>query len=132
MKIKRYKHGEGDFWNLMGPFFASAAVRRELEIAMSSDENYIWFLALDGGAVIGFAALEMNGEVAILRHAYVVPERRANGIYVKILAARLDYAKTRASLLKVTADPEMTETLKAQGFEVVSHRGKFSMLELRV
>src|SRR5690606_24791676 len=37
LEIRRYAHGEGDFWYRMGPFLASAAVRRELGAPISSD-----------------------------------------------------------------------------------------------
>src|SRR5690606_14480012 len=54
MEIRQYKHGEGDFWQRMGPFLASAAVRRELGAPITSDETTTWWLAVDGDWTLGF------------------------------------------------------------------------------
>ena len=129
MEIKQYAHGEGDFWCKMGPFFASRQVRNELGIAMSSDESYTWFVAFNGDEVVGFAAVEITGGTAVLRHAYVNPANRANGIYAKMLEARMVSGKGRASLIKVTANVDSIEHLRGHGFTAVSTRGQYTNME---
>jgi hypothetical protein len=54
--VKTMSQDSEGFWQLMGRFFADRCVRKELGMAMSSDERYTWFVAIDGNTVLGFCA----------------------------------------------------------------------------
>jgi GNAT superfamily N-acetyltransferase len=83
--IQKFNQEDPDFWLLMGRNFASAAIRRELGVPMSSDESYLWLLAMESGKVIGFCAIATNKKGDTIRHLYVVAEKRGQGIGGKLI-----------------------------------------------
>lgn len=119
-----------EFYVLMGPFLVSRAVRRELGIAISSDEHYRWVLALDGDTVAGFAAVELYGDTAQLRHVYVVPEYRGRGVCSELVEAHEEIARKAgfASIEAVVA-PTLRALLDKRGYEQVGNRGKYAIME---
>ncbi len=133
--IQKYAHGEGDFWQRMGPYFASARVQRELGVRMSSDEAHTWWVAVDEeGEVAGFAAAEAqkNG-IVVLRHAWVRPEHRENGIYERLFDRRLaDLREAGHTHFRVTTKGEALKLIERKGFEETGGRGSYTTLELKV
>jgi N-acetylglutamate synthase-like GNAT family acetyltransferase len=132
MQIKKYKHGAGDFWQRMGPFFASAEVQRELGVRMSSDEAHTWWVAVDEDAVAGFAAAEAqkNG-IVVLRHAWIRPEYRENGIYEQLFDRRLADLKVEGHThFRVTTKGTALQLIKRKGFTETGGRGSYTTLEL--
>jgi len=116
----------------MGPYLVSREVRRELEIAITSTSDYLWYLVYDGDVLIAFAALEM-GEPMLLRHAYVSPDYRENGLYKRLLDIRLSEAKRmNAKTVRVTAGPLTVEMFKESQFDLVKTRGKYKVYEKRL
>lgn len=87
--VQKITQSEEGFWDLMGPFFASALVKRELGVAMSSDESYTWFLAIAHGEVQGFCAVTNEKKGSRLRHVYVVPEHRHNGVATQVIGVAI-------------------------------------------
>lgn len=126
MKIVRYQHGEGDFWYRMGPFLASASVRRELGVPITSDKDMVWWLAIDNdGQTIGFAAAKLRKDVCEMRHAYVVPEARGKGVYHALCQARLEECqKWEAKVARSTVNEYSLPVFLELGFKPVSNRGK--------
>jgi hypothetical protein len=71
MKIKKMSQNDEGFWNLMGPFFASAEIQKKLKVSMASDVNHSWFVAVQDGSVCGFLALLPDkGKVFRIRYVY--------------------------------------------------------------
>lgn len=112
------------------PFLVSQEVRRELGIAISSTPEYIWFLAYDGKRLGAFAALE-PGETAQLRHAYVSPEYRKQGLYGQLLDLRIEEAQRLEATksIKTVAAPSTAEIFENHGFCLVARRGKYTIYE---
>ena len=132
MKIKRYGHGEGDFWSMMGPFFASAKVRRELGGAMSSDENYTWWVAIDDNSqVAGFVAVEIKDNKAVFHHGYVAPDHRDNQVYRSLFLERLKYTKDRVIKIKVTVAQSNVDIFLENGFVETKRNGQYHVLSWR-
>jgi N-acetylglutamate synthase-like GNAT family acetyltransferase len=120
-----------DFYLALGPFLVSRDVRRELGMPISSDKTYRWIVAFDKDNVAGFAALELRGEWAQLRHAYVVSSYRGQGIYSELLKRRLNLAREKGIVtVKVVASPASVEVLRRYGFEKVGSRGKYTRMEV--
>lgn len=133
MNIKKYEHGARGFWQRMGPFFASARVQRELGVRMASDDSYTWWLALsESGDVAGFAAAqEQKNGVVILRHAWIQPEYRENGIYEALFDRRLgDLKEDGHDRFRVTTSGNALALIKRKGFEETGGRGSYTTLEL--
>lgn len=116
----------------MGPYLVSRSVRRELEIAISSTPDYLWYLVYDEQKVIAFAALEV-AEPIIFRHAYVSPDYREQGLYQKLLDVRLvEAVQFNAQVVRVIAAPATAKMFERAGFELVTERGKFKTYEKRL
>ncbi len=131
MKIKTYTHGEGDFWPLMGPFFASREVRKNLGIPMSSDEQHTWLVAVHQEAVVGFTAVEQQKNGCMLRHVYVVPESRHKGLMTKLVQHSVKFVKTSGyGSIRVTVPGELLDFYANSGWEETSTRGQYHNLRL--
>lgn len=128
-KIALYRHGEADFWQRMGPMFASAQVRRELGAAMTSDESYVWWVALDGDVVAGFAAMEVGKGVCHLRHAYVDAAYRGQGLYRRLFDARLAAAVETGLRIRVVVNARSLAMAQEHGFVEVGRRGQYTVME---
>lgn len=131
MKIVRYRHGEGDFWQRMGPFLVSAAVRRELGVPITSDEETEWWLAIgEDDRTIGFAAARRRKDVCELRHAYVIPEARGKGVYRRLCEARLEACRNSNSrVARCTVNEKSLPIYLELGFKPVSTRGQYTTVE---
>lgn len=127
MKIKQFNQNNDDFWKLIGPFLVSSHVRKELGMAISSDESYFWFLAIENDECIGFcAARKINsatyftGEGLEFRHRYVMPGRRGEGIGRKLMQTRLKFAA--GFNVKATVTPLSQATYEKHGFKKVAQK----------
>lgn len=131
MEIRCYAHGEGDFWYRMGPFLASAAVRRELGAAISSDESTTWWLAVDDdGRTLGFVAARRRGKVWEFRHDYVVPEARGKDVYRTLFRARLEAcSQSGPAIAKATVNARSLPMYQEHGFVPVSQRGQYTVVQ---
>ena len=130
-RIETFHHGDRDLWCLLGPFFASPEVRRELGLPLTSEEGYVWWAALDGEEVIGFAALKVGRRAVEFRHAYVLSQYRGRGIYGRLFAARLAYGRELRRPLVATVNDHSLPVFLAHGFAVASRRGKYHRVLLR-
>lgn len=126
--IKEIKHGD-KLWSLLCPFAVSRQVRKELGIAISSDENYTWLFAFDhSNNVAAIAAVEFcNGSRAIFRHAYVVKEYRGSGLYKRLLELREQLAKGKRAIITVNHD--ILATVLSEGYMEIGKRGKYTTVE---
>jgi hypothetical protein len=130
--IEQMTQSDEGFWNLMGPFFASAKVKRDLGVAMSSDESYTWLLALTRGEVVGFCAIvfiksgsfPFRGEGSDFRYFYALPEAPdKNKISKKLMTEALKLTKGRN--LKAVILPEEKPFWESYGFSEVFCRGRY-------
>lgn len=70
-----------DFYSLMGWFFGSRQVAKEVGINIYDDADKRWFAAFDDGQIIGFASLKGR----LVSDCYVVPNKRKAGVFRGIL-----------------------------------------------
>src|SRR5690606_34498153 len=119
MEIRQYKHGEGDFWQRMGPFLASAAVRRELGAPITSDETTTWWLALDGEQTLGFVAARRRAGGWEFRHDYVVLEAREQGVYRALFQARLESCAQTGGTVRATVNERSLPLYLQFGFQSI-------------
>ena len=70
-----------DFYSLMGWFFGSRQVAKEVGINIYDDQNKRWFAAFEDGQIIGFASLKGR----LVSDCYVVPSKRSAGVFRGIL-----------------------------------------------
>jgi len=90
-----------------------------------------WILAVDGARCIGFGCVELSRGVATLRHGWVHPERRAEGIAQELLTRRLAWGREQGiARFKATMKPEVAGLFQAEGFAETARRGSYVVLEL--
>lgn len=119
MKIEKWTHKKWEFWNALGPFFASASVRRELGAPMNSDDDTVWLIAFEGKTVIGFAAVR-GGEI---HHEWLDEDHRTKANWMKLLKE-----VRAAGGTAVTASESLKGYYKALGFEEAGQRGKYTRM----
>jgi hypothetical protein len=110
MIVEKMTQLDEGFWALMGPFFASAKVKRDLGVAMSSDENYKWILAFLKGQVVGFVTIVPGKDCEHVKHLYSVDSDHA--VLTNLLKAA---TKTNPLKLAIVA-PEELPIWEAHGF----------------
>jgi predicted N-acetyltransferase YhbS len=115
------------FWELMGRFFADRGIRKELGTAMSSDERYTWFIAVEGGMVLGFCAAVSTPAGVEFKHRWVLPSRRGQGIGRTLFNARLDFVGDRP--VKAIVVPSVQALFERHGFVKVRQQGRYPVMK---
>lgn len=117
-----------ELFALIGEYFASAAIRRDLGRPMSSDDSYTWIIAMDGDTVAGFSAIRLYKDmVAELVHAYTMPDYRGQGINKAMVDLRMEVAKQLgAKSVHTTIDPNRLS--KYPGFAPKTTKGKWLVI----
>ena len=127
MIIQTMSQDSEGFWELMGRFFADRGIRKELGMAMSSDERYTWFIAVEDSAVLGFcAAVDMHAGVEF-KHRWVLPSRRDQGIGRALFEARLNFAGDRP--VKAIVVPSVQALFERHGFVKVRQQGRYPVMK---
>lgn len=71
--------------------FLPPAEMQEPEMTLESwreeARRMTWYGAFDGGDLVGVMGLEYSGDAALLRHAYVLPDRQRQGIAAMLQAS---------------------------------------------
>lgn len=132
MEIAVYTDRPEHFWIAMGPHFASKAIRADLP-ALCDAPGYVWFLTMDGEALLAFASVDIDAKgVGHLRNLWVAPERRGEGVASALMEARLDYlqhqgVRTARTSRRVSKDVQFAEN---HGFRLLRNEGNWQILEI--
>lgn len=96
IEIKVFEPGydKREFYGYMGDPLTMPDVRREIPY-LTNARDMVWFLAVNGDELVGFAALLPDKKKVALRNHYVYPARRGSGIFRRLLQASLDYAERK-------------------------------------
>lgn len=120
--VQLFNQADKAFWEIMGPWFASAKLKRDLGIAMSSDDSYLWFIAFSDRRLVGFCAVVPRKKSAELKHLYVLSEAQSMGVETQLLGMAI---ASTASALKATVRKDELPHYEKQGFKVTSNRGSY-------
>jgi GNAT superfamily N-acetyltransferase len=128
-QVIRRRREDADFYCLMGRFFGSRAIARELGMPLYDDEHRIWFLCLNAsGQPVACCSLEHKPEslAAQFKSAWVAPEERGQGLYDWLFASRLRLAE-QLGVHKITSvtTEKSQHTHERYGFRHVGMRGKY-------
>lgn len=96
MDIKMFENRSDEYWLLMGKFFASKEVKKELPY-MYDEPKKVWFIMVDNNIVIGFCSLMESKNKIIMGNGYIIPSNRNKGHYKELFDHRLRYIKKRFS-----------------------------------
>jgi GNAT superfamily N-acetyltransferase len=120
------------FYSTLGPFLARREIAKELGSPTWDDDGLTWFVAKrfvarKGSVVLGFCALDQDGEKAELRSSYVRPEYRKDGVYTALFEARIAAIQkpcrirsvVRAAAVPVFKKHGFRETKKTKNFHTM-------------
>jgi N-acetylglutamate synthase-like GNAT family acetyltransferase len=100
--------------------------RDELEKEIT--EGVIFWVAEEEGCLLGVMGIQDKGEVALVRHAYVTPGMQRKGVGTRLLH-HVGALADKPVLIGTWADASWAiEFYRRNGFTVVSHRRKDSLL----
>lgn len=104
------------FYPLLGPFLSQRNIVAELGFPVFDDPGKVWFVAMDGDKVAGFAGLVSKGDVAIFCSDYVLPDYRQHHIHDQLIEARLLNVSGKASAAMVMVCNTAKENYERHGF----------------
>ena len=127
----KYKEPEqrNQLLSLLGDMFASKEIKKAFGRPVGNDDSYTWVIAMDGDAVAGFSAVRVaKNRNAELRHTYVLPAYRNQGIARYMTDLRLEIAKAEGTkLVRTTIDP--ARLAKYPGFVEDIRKGKWMIIK---
>ena len=124
------ERGDSDFYSVMGWFFGSRQIARELGMPIYDDDNRTWIVVMFSTAdPIACSSIEIKGDRAAIKSAWVKPEHRGKGIYNKMLAERLKIAESAGiKVITATATEFSKNALIKHGFENIGMRGRYYLM----
>lgn len=123
VKIRKLSRADSDFYQLLGPYFGSRSVAREIGINVYDDASKQWFAAFDDASLIGFASVKGS----TVSDCYVVIRRRREGVLSSILSTVL--LENRVGLI-ATCTPASLGVFLSLGFMTRSRTKNFTRVEL--
>ena len=119
---------QGDnFYVLMGRYFASLDIAKELERQIYNKDNSVWYISTYRNTVLGFASLFDNGKYYFLDNLYVRPEYRNDGI-ARELVTEIVSDHTDKPIKCVATNPYALKIFRSLGFQEVGQNGKYKKL----
>lgn len=112
-----------DFYSLMGQFFGSRQVAKEVGINIYDDADKRWFVAFEDGRLIGFASVRGR----LVSDCYVVPSKRKVGIFRGILTM-LEIATV--GTLAANCTKASRKAFENAGFVIKRQTKNFTYMEL--
>jgi hypothetical protein len=120
--VEKIDRNKFDFYLLLGPYFGSRKVAKEVGIHTYDDYEKVWFVAFDQG-LIGFASLKKN----VVSDCYVLPECRNQGVFSVILSSLLLLSNGN---LKATCTQSSKKAFANAGFVETKKTANFTFMEL--
>lgn len=119
---------QGDnFYVLMGRYFASLDIAKELERQIYNKDNSEWYISTYKHTVLGFASLFDNGKYYFLDNLYVLPEHRNDGI-ARELVAEIVSDHPDKPIKCIATNPYALKIFHSLGFVEVGQNGKYKKL----
>lgn len=119
---------QGDvFYSLMGRYFASLDIAKELERQLYNKDKSVWYLSMIHNRVVGFAAVFDNGKYYFLDNLYVMPHMRNKGV-AKELIEYIVEDFTDKPIRCIANNPYALEVFRYFDFCEVGQNGKYKKL----
>lgn len=110
-----------DCWH--DPYMSHQELEREIEAGVE-----FWGYE-DEGVLLGVMGIQHVGDVDLIRHAYVLPQKQGRGVGGKLLV-HLEGLTTRRILIGTWADADWAiRFYQRQGYQLVSEAKKNSLLQ---
>jgi N-acetylglutamate synthase-like GNAT family acetyltransferase len=104
------------------PYMPRAEMEREIA------DGVAFWVAEEGGRVLGIMGIQDKGEVALVRHAYVSPKAQRKGVGTRLLRHVQGLAGKPVLIGTWAAASWAIDFYRRNGFAVVSHEDKERLL----
>lgn len=122
-----------EFYSVLGWFFGSRQIARELGMPIYDDDNRVWVVAMFSADPVACSSIELKGSRAAIKSAWVRPEYRGKGIYSGMLSERLKIAESAGvKIITATATEASKKALLKYGFEHIGMRGKYYLMRKEI
>lgn len=130
--VRTYTDHEGDFWCLMGRYFAFRDYAHEMGgWQFYTKHGSVWFVLTDGKTVAGFCSIIQERNHIYFDNFFVLKEYRNQGLSRQLWDARMAYAKTMRQEIRVISDnPIQIARYKREGFLYYGMRGRYQKYKL--
>lgn len=121
------EHGDPQMFLFAGPFLCDREVIKELAGPVYSAPGVQWFFAVEGDRdVLGFCTVRDAPDAYWFDYAYVVPERRGEGVFTALADARDEYLRSLPPKpLRVACPERRWPHYEARGWRVHHRRGSW-------
>lgn len=129
-KLLQKTRNDADFYCLMGRFFGSRIIAKELGMPMYDDECRFWYIILNGTYPVACASIEIKPQSsnATLKSAWVEPQERGQGLYNWLFSVRLHFAEYQQISTITSTTTNMSKcTHERYGFQKIGQRGKYTV-----
>ena len=127
IRIYREQEQNKDFYALMGRFFASKEIAKEMDQQIYNTAGTDWYIATHRGQVQGFASVTKRNKYGFLDNLWIVPEWRGHGIGTELVETVLD---DNPDVIRcIACNPYAIRILEKYGFDEVGKNGKYKRFE---
>jgi RimJ/RimL family protein N-acetyltransferase len=124
LTLRIFTNYEEDFYQIMGPFFASREFVNEMGgWQFFTKPKATWFVLFEDEKVVGFCSLFHEPKFDYLDNLFIIPDQRGKKYSKLLLKAVLETSKQTINC--ITNNPIQAKSFLKCGFEEVGKRGSF-------
>lgn len=125
IRIFKSENQQEGFYAMMGQYFASLDIAKELERQLYNKPNTTWIISTYKTTVCGFASVCDCGNNYYLDNLYVIPEYRSNRLASEIVEEICEMFNDKP-IKCIAANPYSIRIFEKNGFEKVGNNGKWN------
>jgi len=127
IRVYRSEYQDNKFYAMMGRYFASLDIAKELERQLYNKDNSVWYVSTYRDKVLGFAAVFDSKNHYFLDNLYVLPDHRGASVASEIVAYIVgDF--TDKPIKCVANNPGALKIFERHNFVEVGMNGKYKKL----
>lgn len=119
---------KGVFYEKMGEFFASKAVRKEIGgYPLNNEDHYLWMVgeSRQNSEIVGFICIEPSKKGLLMHDCYVRPEYREQKVFASLLHKVIEYATKEKQPLNASVNETLQLVFEKRDFEMIAKRGQW-------
>lgn len=134
LKIIELSGSNPDVVKLIGSFAMNPGVIREMKgYAITTNEDMVWFIQIDGSRVLGFGAIEKKKDHVVFTQDYTEKENRGRNIHRGLITERLQWCKAHKVKKAVADCTNMSvHNYRNAGFAVVKEFKDWTKVEKEI
>lgn len=122
------------FYSIMGYYFASLDIKRELESQLYNKDNSTWFLAYEGVELVGFCSIFEEKNKIYFDNFYIIDDFRNKGYGSLLFDAMIKYCREKYTkkIEAIASNEKAVGLFEKYNFECAGNRGKYTKYRLEV